>query len=95
MVISSLSSSELLVEEFPSNMQVFEGQSAHFKVKVRGNPAPKVIWFFNDVLLTSDYSKDVTSTGEGCGLLVGVALYVCIQVMWCSTLVRWVKVVSM
>ena len=49
---------------FPDDTQVIEGEEVVFRVKVTGDPQPKVTWYHNGEEVTADYSKDLAADGS-------------------------------
>ena len=58
-----LSLSAPVIMEFPEATQAVEGEELYFKVHVNGIPVPTIVWTFNKVAITSDYSKEIADCG--------------------------------
>ena len=52
------------IEEFPTNTTAIEGEGVVFKVVVRGNPQPSLTWYYEDILLSPDYSLELQQDGS-------------------------------
>ena len=53
-----------LIDMFPEDKQVIEGQEIVFSVKVTGVPRPKTTWYYNGEEVVADYAKELAADGS-------------------------------
>ena len=53
-----------VIEEFPQETQMIEGQEISFKVVVTGYPPPKLQWHHNGEKIAEDYSTELDQDGS-------------------------------
>ena len=55
---------EPTITEFPSDMNITEGEGAYFKIKVSGEPQPIVTWYHDGEPVKADYTRDIEADGS-------------------------------
>ena len=53
-----------IIELFPSDTSITEGEGVYFKVKVSGVPQPTVTWYHNGEPVKADYAREIESDGS-------------------------------
>ena len=55
---------EPAITEFPSDTTIAEGEGVYFKVKVRGEPQPIVMWYYDGEPVRADYAHEIETDGS-------------------------------
>ena len=53
-----------LIEEFPDDISVVEGNKVLLPVKVIGSPQPTLTWYHDNTRLGNDYAHEISSDGS-------------------------------
>ena len=53
-----------MIETFPSNTNITEGEGVYFKIKVSGVPQPTVTWYHDGEPVKADYAREVEEDGS-------------------------------
>ena len=56
--------SKPIIQEFPKDTIILEGQAVTFEPKVVGTPPPTVAWYHNGSIISSDYAMEVKNDGS-------------------------------
>ena len=89
-----VSCTEPKLVEFPEDAYVIEGQEVLFKVKVTGDPQPKLKWFHDGEELAEDYSTELADDGSlviPCAETKHSGAYKLVAVSWAGRCEREVK----
>ena len=50
--------------DFPSDMNITEGEGMYFRIKVSGEPQPTVTWYHDGEPVRADYAREIESDGS-------------------------------
>ena len=92
--MDSVSCTEPKLVEFPEDMYVVEGQEVLFKVKVAGDPQPKLKWFHDGEEVVEGYSTELADDGSliiPCAETKHSGAYQLVAVSWAGRCEREVK----
>ena len=53
-----------MIEEFPEDIDVVEGESVALQVSVTGDPTPTLTWYHNGQEVVADYSTELREDGS-------------------------------
>ena len=53
-----------MIQQFPEDTRVQEGERVVFRVRVTGSPQPKLTWYHDGVEVKGDYSKELAEDGS-------------------------------
>ena len=53
-----------MIQEFPKDAHVTEGESVYFRVQVSGVPPPNLVWYHNGQEVVADYSTELGEDGS-------------------------------
>ena len=53
-----------MIEKFPSDTTITEGEGVYFRIKVSGAPQPTVTWYHDGEPVRADYAREIEADGS-------------------------------